>query len=143
MSLGRIIISISACIGVLLFQKTKPRFLQIMLIGFIISFILSFFEQKIFFQFSFISFGALIIAFFIYSIYYKNWLPTFISAFALISFIFMSQNWPYGSEIQASMLIPIILFFIVILNFKKFVNQFSILAIIAAYEIYQFINLFC
>jgi len=141
MSLGRIIISIAVIIGINLFQKTKPKFLKAILIGFILSFLSSFFDGKLFFSFSFLGFGILVLVFLIYSLYYKNWLPASISIFALVSFIFKAQYWPYGSDIRASMLIPITLFLITLFNFKKHKNYISILTIIVAYEVSEFINL--
>ncbi len=141
MSLGKIIISIAIFIGIQLLQKTEPKFLKIILTGFILSFLSSFFDGKLFFHFSFLSFGILVLAYFIYSLYYKNWLPASISVFALMSFVFKAQHWPYGSEIRAAMLISIVLFIISVFNLKKYESQISILTIIVSYEISEVINL--
>ena len=143
MTLGKAIITIAACIGILLFQKTKPKFLQILLFGFILSFVSSFFDRNLFVDFSFLSFGFLISTYLTYSLYHKNWLPASISTFALISFVFKIQRWPYIGEIQLSMIIPIILLIIVVFNFKKYKNELAILGIITAYaisEVIRFIN---
>lgn len=142
MSIGRTIIAIGVCIGILLFQKTKPKFLRAILTAFILSFLASFFDGKLFFSFSFLIFGISVLSYFTYSIYHKHWLPASISLFALVSFVFQAQHWPYGSEIRAVMLIPIIVFLITIFNFKKYENQISVLSIIVSYEISEFINLF-
>jgi hypothetical protein len=141
MSIGRTIIAIGVFIGISLFQKTKPKFLKVLLIGFILSFLSSFFGDKLFINFSFLLFGISVLTYFIYSLYYKSWLPGMVSVFALVSFIFQAQYWPYGSEIRAAMLIPITLFLITVFNFKKYENQISILVIIVSYEISEFINL--
>ena len=142
MSIGKIIILIGICFGMLYYEKTKPQLLLVVLVGLILSFFASFFDGKIIFQFSFFSFGISVLLYFGYSLYRKSWLPAAISAFALTSFIFISQHWPYGSEIQISMLLPIALFIGLLFKFKKFENEISILAIIAAYEVSQFVQLF-
>lgn len=140
MSLGKIVIAIAVFIGINLFNKTEPKFLKILLIGLILSFLASFLDVPLAYEFSMLSFAILVLGFFIYSLYYKNWLPASISIFALVSFIFKVQHWPYGSEIQLAMIIPIILFIITLFNFKKFKNQISILIIIASYEISEVIR---
>jgi len=143
MSLGKIIISIAVFAGILLLKRTKPNLLQLLLVGFVLSFISSFFDGNMFFDFSFLTFGILNLIYFIYSIYNKRWLPALISVFVLVSFIFKIQHWPYMFEIQTSMVIPIILFVVAIVNIKGYKNEISILGIIAAYalsEVIRFIN---
>jgi hypothetical protein len=142
MPIGKTIIAIGVCIGILLFQKTNPKFLKAIIIGFVLSFLSSFFDGKFFFGFSFLIFGISVLSYFIYAFYHKHWLPASISVFALVSYIFATQHWPYYSEIRASMLIPIILFLVTIFNFKKYENQISILTIIVSYEISEFTNAF-
>ena len=140
MSLDRVIIAISIFIGIFLFQKTNPKFFKILLTGFILSFLSSYFSGDLFVFFSLLSFGILVLIYFIYSLYNKAWIPASISFFTLMSFIFKAQYWPYASEIQSVMIIPMFLFIITIFNLKKYKNQISILGIIVAYEISEFIH---
>lgn len=140
MTLGRTIIAIAIFFGIIFFNKTESKFLKIVLIGFILSFLSSFIDIPLSNEISMLSFGILVLVFLMYSLYYKSWLPASISIFALVSFIFKVQHWPYGSEIQLSMTIPIILYLIALIRFKKYKNQISIITIIVSYEISEFIG---
>ena len=141
MHLGKIIVAIAILIGLILFQKTKPKILKLFLAVFILNFLSSFFYGDLFFYFSFLSFGIVVLGYFIYCLYTKNWIPSLISLFALVSFIFKAQHWPYETEIRTAMVIPIILFLTTLYNFKKYKNQISIITFIVAYEISEIIRL--
>ncbi|MCD2260995.1 hypothetical protein [Psychroserpens luteolus] len=143
MTLGKPIISIAVFIGILLFNKTNPKVLKVILLGFVLSFISSVFNKDFIIDVSFLTFGFLTLSFLIYVVYNKQWLPSIIVVFPLLSFIFKSQFWPYASEIQALMVVPIIAYVIALNNLKGYKNQISILTILVAYsisEVIRFVN---
>ncbi len=142
MSIGRIQILITICIGVVSLPKVESKFLKLILLGFILSFLSSFFENSLVNKFSMLSFGLLVLAYSIYAIYNKKVLTMLISIFALASFIFKIQHWPYGSEIRASMLIPFIIFLVILFNLNKYKDHIYITSIIVAYEVSELLNLF-
>lgn len=138
----KIIIILAIFFGIFSFQKLESKLLKVLFFGFVLSFISSFFDRDLFFDFSFISFGIFVLTYFIYSLYLKKLVPASISFFALASFIFKILYWPFASEIRVVMLIPLVLFIISLINFEKYKSQISILSIIAAYEFTEFFQLF-
>ncbi|WP_298900052.1 hypothetical protein [uncultured Psychroserpens sp.] len=143
MTLGKLIISIAVLIGILLFNKTNPKVFKVILLGFILSFISSFFDKDFIIDVSFLTFGFLTLSFLIYVIDNKQWLSSIIVVFPLLSFIFKSQHWPYASEIQTLMIVLIIAYVIALNNLKNYKNQISILTILVAYsisEVLRFVN---
>ena len=143
MSIGKLIISLAVFTGILLFKKTNPKFLKIILLGYILSFISSFFDENLPINISFLSFGILTFIFIANSIYSKKWLSIIISLSMLISFIFKVQHWPYALEIQMMMIVPIIAYVLIIKNYNEHKDQISILTILVAYaisEIIRFVN---
>ena len=140
MSLGKIIILISLCIGLFLLKKTKPRALQMLVVGFAVSIALSFLDRFWNTDFSFLSFGILVFIYLFYAISNKKWIPILISGLVLVSFVFKANSWPYALEIQLSMIVPVILFLIARFNLRTFKNEISILGILAAYAISEVIR---
>jgi hypothetical protein len=141
MTYVRIIILIGIIIGILLFKKTKPNFSKGLLIGFVLSLGISFFGTELSKTISFLSFGILTFIFSVYSGINKKWLNLIIGLFAFVSFFFKSMHFPYGSELELSMIIPIIVY-LVILGKDKFKNkQLSILTILIVYELTDFLKL--
>jgi hypothetical protein len=51
------------------------------------------------------------------------------------------MNWPFYGEMQFIMIVPIICFIVVCLNWRKHLNEFSILTILTFYMITLFIDL--
>ena len=141
MTVGKLIISIAVFIGIALFKNTNPKLLKVILLGFILSFISSFFDRDFLFDISFLSFGFLVLIFLIYNIINKKWLPTLIALPILVLFIFKTQYWPYLSEIQIAMFIPVITYMIIIKNYKTYKNQIAILTILVAFAISEIIRL--
>ena len=138
----RIIILIGIIIGIILFKKTKPNFLKGILIGFILSFAISFFENELISAtISRLSFGILIFVFSVYNGINKKWLNLIIGLFAFTSFFFKSMYYPYASELQLLMIIPLIIYIVILAKDKLENNQLSILTILAAYELTDFLKL--
>lgn len=141
MTYGKIIILLSIIIGIFLFNKTKPNFSKAILIGLILSFSASFFENDLIANISFLSFGILSLVFSIYSGINKKWLSLIICLFAFISFLFKSMYYPYANELKLSMLIPIVCYALTFRKLESYKAELSILTIFVAYELSEFLKL--
>lgn len=139
MNHGKIIIE--TIIGFLLFKKTKPNFSKGILIGLILSFVVSFFENQILTNISFLIFGILSLTFSIFSGINKKWLNLIIGLFAFISFIFKAMHYPYANELKLSMLIPVLCYVLAIRKWEYHKSEFSILTIFVAYELSELLKL--
>ena len=142
MTFGRILLLIGMVIGTLLFQKTKPIFMKIILIGFLLSLSVSFIENQTLHTFSFVTFGLLSLAFSIYSVINKKWLNLLIGLFAFVSFLFKLFHFPLSNELKLMMLIPLIAYFFILKNPKLHLNELSVLTILITYELFIFLQLF-
>jgi hypothetical protein len=141
MNYGKIIIGIGILIGILLFKKTKPKLLVGILVGLIISFALSFIENQLLTNISFISFGIFSLIFSVYSGIKRKWLNLIIGIFAFVSFFSKLMHYPYANELKLLMIIPIVCFGLTFIKKEKFKNELSILTIFVAYELSEFIKL--
>ena len=141
MTYGKIIILIGIVVGMFLFQKTKPNLLKGILVGLIISFGISFFDNQVLTNISFFSFGIFSLTFGVYSGINKKWLYLIIGLFAFISFLFKLMHYPFANELKLLMLLPIVSY---LLTFKKLESHktgLSIASIFVAYELTEFIKL--
>ncbi|MFT4611026.1 MAG: hypothetical protein ACJA1H_000817 [Glaciecola sp.] len=141
MSLGKLIISVAVFIGILMFNKTNTKFLKIILLGYILSFISSFFDENSSIDISYLSFGILTLIYSVYSIYSKKWLSIILALSTLISFIFKTQHWPYMLETQTLMIVPTIAYILALKNYKPYKDEVSIQTILVAYAISEIIRL--
>lgn len=134
-----IIILIGVLIGIFLFNKTKPNFLKGILIGLVVSYGLSFFENELLADISFISFGLLSLIFTFYS--RIKWLSSIVGLFAFASFLGKLMHLPYANEMKLLMLIPILCYIMILRKWKVYESELSILTIFVAYELSQFISI--
>jgi len=139
MTYGRIIILIGVLIGILLFKKTKPNFLKGILIGLVVSYGLSFFENELLADISFFSFGLLSLTFTIYSGIKRKWLSLIIGLFAFVSFFGGLMYWPYANELRLLMLVPILCYLMTFRKWESYKTELSILTIFVASELSQFL----
>lgn len=136
-----IIILIGVLIGIFLFNKTKPNFLKGILIGLVVSYGLSFFENELLADISFISFGLLSLIFTIYSGIKRKWLSLIIGLFAFVSFFAKFMYWPYANELRLLMIVPIVCYLMTFRKWESYKTELSILTIFVAYELSQFISI--
>ncbi|MFP4846039.1 hypothetical protein [Winogradskyella sp. PE311] len=141
MTYGKIIILFGIIIGALLFKKTKPSILKGILIGLILSFGISFFENDILANTSFLSFGILSLVYSVYCGIKKKWLSLIIGLFAFISFFFKAMYYPYANELKLSMLIPIVCYALTFRKLESYKTELSISTIFVAYELSEFLKL--
>jgi len=141
MSNDKLILSIGFIVGILLFKNTKPNLLKGILIGLIISFGISFFDNKALVNISYLSFGVFSLIFGIYSGINKKWLHLIIGLFVFISFLFKMMHFPFSNEVKLLMLIPIIAYIISLIKLKSYKNGLSISTIFVAYLLTEFIVL--
>ncbi len=139
MTFGRIILLIGMIIGTLLFQKTKPIFMKVILIGVLMSLSVSFFENLTLNTISFVTFGLLSLAFSIYCVVNKKWLNLLIGLFAFISFLFKLYHYPFTNELKLIMLAPLIAYLFILKNPKHHFNELSVSTILIAYELTEFL----
>lgn len=128
-------------IGILLFKKTKPKLLVGILVGLIISFFLSFIENQLLANISFISFGILSLIFAVYSGIKRKWMNLIIGVFAFVSFFFKLMYYPYANELKLLMIIPVVCYSLTFIKKEEFKSELSILTIFVAYELSEFIKL--
>lgn len=141
MSYKKIIFLIAVIIGILLFQRTKPNILKGILIGLILSIGIPFFENELLTTISFLSFGVLVFIFSIHRGFNKKWLSLIIGLFAFILFFFRAMYFPYINELRLSMLIPILCYMMIFKKWELYKTELSILTILVAYELSEFIKL--
>ena len=141
MNYEKIIIGIGVLIGILLFKNTKPKLLVGILVGLIISFCLSFIENELLSNVSFISFGALSLIFFVYNSIKRKWLNSIVGIFAFFSFISKFMHSPFANELKLSMIIPIVSYALTFRKKDKYENELSISTIFVAYELAELIKM--
>lgn len=138
----KMIIGIGVLIALLLFNKTKPVFLKVFLFILVSSFILSFYIDSVINNtISFFGLGILALIFSIFSGINKKWLNLIVGLFAFVSFFFKLMYYPYALEFQMSMIIPIIIYIVVLIKNKLNTNQISIMTVLVAYELTEFLKL--
>jgi len=141
MTYNDIIIGIGVLIGLLLIGRTRPNLLKGILLGLIIGFILTFANQQILITISNYSIIVLTLIFSIYSAINKKWSNFIIGTFALASFIFILNHYPYSNVLKLLMIIPILTYLMTFKKPKKYKNEISILTILVAYELTEFLQL--
>ncbi len=137
----KIIVGIGILIGILLFKKTKPNLLIGILIGLVISFFLSFIENQLLTNISFINFGILSLVFSVYSGIRRKWLNLTIGIFVFVSFFSKLMHYPYANEFRLLMIIPIACYGLTFVKKENYKNELSILTIFVAYELSEFTKL--
>ena len=137
----KIIFGIGILIGLLFFKKTKPIILKQILIGLLVCYLLGLLNNQFTNTIGYVGLGILSLIFGIYSIFKKLWLNTLIGFFTSITIIHGIMNWPFYREMQLIMIIPIICYLILCVNWKKYLNSFSISTILSFYMATLFINL--
>jgi hypothetical protein len=141
MSVEIIILGMAILVGLFLFRITKPKFVKGILIGLIVCIILALFQIKFLSNISFVGFGILSLIYSVYSLINKNWRNLVIGFFAFTSFLFGMLHWRYGTELQLSMLIPIMIYIATLTKWREFKSELSVLTIFVAYEILIFLTL--
>ena len=137
-----IIIWIGIILGVVLFKWTKPVILKVILVGLILTFVLPFLSSNILIiNVTSIAFGILSLTYSIYCALDKNWTNLIIGIFAFTTFFWALLSWPYYGELQLSMLIPFGIYILIVIKWKKNINQLSILSIFGMYELSVFLRL--
>lgn len=137
-----VIFGIGVLIGLLLFKKTNPILLKIILVGLAVCFFLGLLNVSIIAStIGFIGFGILSFIFAVYCLVKKLWLEAVIGIFATITIIQGIMNWPYYSEMQLSMIIPILCFIIICVNWKRHIHQISISIVLTFYMLTLFLDL--
>ena len=137
----KIIILLGILAGLLSYKKTKPIFLKLILIGYVLIMSTIFFKEQFPITIAFFSFGILTFMFIIYSGINKKWMSLLIGFIVFLSFSWSTMNWIGGNEIRLLSIIPILSFILILSNRKKYENELSILTILSVYELTEFIIL--
>lgn len=141
MTYQKIIIGIGVLAGFFLLPKTRPTLLKVILIGFIVSFGLSFFLEKLLINLSFFSFGVLTLGFSIHQGVNEKWRNFTIGLFAFLSFIWSLMHWLFIGELRFLMIIPITIYLWILIKKQESKNELSIITILACYELSEFLIL--
>ncbi len=141
MTYGRIIVLIGVLIGLLLIKKTKPNFLKGILIGLIVSYGMSFLDNALLVDISFLSFGVLSLIFTVYSGLKRKWLSLIIGLFLFVSFIAHILYLPYANELRLLMIVPILCYLMTFRKWESYKTELSILTIFVAYELSEFLRI--
>ena len=136
-----IIFGIGVLIGLLFLKKTNPILLKIILIGISICYVFGLLNFAMTSTIGFVGFGIFSLIFGVYCLIKNLWLHAVIGIFATLAIIQGLMNWPYYSEMQLAMIVPIICFIIICLNWRNNVNQISISTILTFYIFTLFLNL--
>ncbi len=135
-----VIIGFGIFTGILLFNKTKPIFLKVLLAGLIISLIFNFFIEKIKISSPFFVFGIFSLIYSVYSICTRKWANSIIGLFAFVSIFNILFDLPYYGAVQFLMLIPIVFFVFKWIYWKDNISQLSILSVLGFYELVLFLK---
>ena len=110
MTLPKVLFGIGIVLSLLLFNKTKPVLLRIILIALALSMGLAFFEDYININIPYFGFGVLTLGFTIWSGIEEKWNCLFIGLFAFLSFLWSYLHWPFVGELRFLMVVPIIIY---------------------------------
>lgn len=138
---AKIILGIGIFLGVLLYKKTNPIFLKILVLCFVLSYCIGYYVEWPLGTISFLSFGVFVLAFLVWCIINKKWLYTIIGLFVLTSFVFAMENYPYSPELRLSMIIPISIQIWIFKHWRKYLKELSIMIILFSYELIELISL--
>ena len=140
MLIAKIILGIGTISGILLYKKTNPLFLKIILIGFLFSYLLGYYVVWPIGTVSFLLFGVFVLTFMIWCGIKRKWLQAIISLFVIVSFVFILENYPYANEMKLLMILPILIQLWIFWNWRKHVKELSILIILFAYELTELLS---
>lgn len=107
-------------------------------LSFIISFIYYFIGNMKMVTFSLWVFAVFVSIYFIYSIVKLKKVYSFIALFTLISLLFQKFHLGYFYEIRYSMIIPILVYVFLLINWRKHRLNLIPIAFIVAYQILEF-----
>lgn len=138
---AKIIIGIGVLIGLLVFNKTKPDFLKVILIGLSICYGLGYFVEFPIGTVAFMLFGILALIFAIYCGKNNKWIGFIIGILTFLSYVWIFMSYPYANELKLMMLIPIICYAWTLKKYRNYAEEFSILTILVSYEISEFLIL--
>lgn len=137
----KIIVGIGVAVGILFYKNTSPLFLKILFVGLALSYAAAHFVVYPLGSFSYLLFGGFAFIFAIWSLIYRKWFSLILGSFTSISFLSMALSLPYSIELEFAMIIPVTYYLIALFNFKKHQKQLSILTILAAYCLSEFVSL--
>ncbi|OAB78400.1 hypothetical protein ULVI_10550 [Cochleicola gelatinilyticus] len=135
----KIIIGIGVLIGLLLFNKTKPNFLKLILVGLSICFTLGYFMEFPIGTVAFMSFGILALVFSIWCVMNKNIISFLIGIFTFLSFVWTLFDYQFWNLLQFLMIIPLFCYIWTLIKYPNYKKELSVLTILASYELSEFL----
>jgi hypothetical protein len=137
-----IVIVIGILIAILLFNKTKPVLLKVVLIGIVCSIGLPLlYSEIIIINITFWVFGLLTLTYTYYNGLNKTWLNFIVGIFAFASFLFGILDLPFYNVLLFTMIFPLTCYLLIIKDWKRHINQLAILTILAFYELNLILNI--
>lgn len=137
----KIIVGIGVAVGILFYKNTSPLFLKILFVGLALSYAAAHFVVYPLGTLSYLLFGGLALLFSLWSLIYRKWLSLILGSFTSLSFLSMALSFPYAIELEFAMIIPVIFYLIALFDFKKYKRQLSILTVLVAYCLSEFVSI--
>lgn len=141
MTYHNLIFGIGILIGLLMFKRTKPVLLKILIIGFAVCYIMPMFRSQITINIGFFGFGFLTMIFIVWSLLKSYWIGVLTSFFALTVLMWRILHWEFLWEIRFLLIIPILWYVYLLIKKKTEKNEFSVLTIITAFNLTEFLTL--
>ncbi len=141
MTYHTLILGVGILMGLLMFNKTKPIFLKILIIGYLICYIMPMFNSQITINIGFFGFIILTLIFLVWSLFKWYWIGVLTSFSAIIVMIWRTLHWEFLWEIRLLLLISILWYAYLLIKKRTEKNEFSILTIITAFNLTEFLSL--
>lgn len=136
-----LILGIGILIGLIMFKRTKPILLKILIIGYVICYIMPMFNSQTALNIGYFGFLFLTLIFLIWSLFKWYWIGVLVSFSTLIVMIWRVLHWEFLWEIRFLLIIPILWYAYLLLRKKTEKNEFSVLTILTAYNMTEFLTL--
>ena len=136
-----IVLGIGVLIGLLFHKKTSPILLKLILLGLSVCYVFGLFNYPLTSTIGFIGFGVSSLVFGIYCAVKNLWISAIIGFFTVATIVHGIMRWPFYGEMQFIMIVPIICYIMICLNWRKHLNEFSILTILTFYMTTLFVDL--
>jgi len=141
MTLTKVLFGIGIVAGLLMFNRTKPILLKIVLVALALSMALAFFEDYININIPYFGFGFLTLGFTVWCGIEGKWTSLVIGLFAFLSFLWSYLNWSLIGELRFLMIAPIIIYIWTLIKKRESENALSILTLLVFFELSDFLIL--
>ena len=125
--------------GLLLFSRTKPVFLKVILSGLIICLGLGLIPVFSYKTLVVVSFGLLALVFSIWCGQNDKWIGFIIGIFSILSIMWTLFDYQYWNLLQFLMIIPLSFYVWTLFKWRDYQKVLSILTVLAGFELTEFL----